>query len=101
MECEKNDLEPDESTYKVKISDKAISKDLEKFASRRKENGVVLDCTNKKKSTMKNYVSLYDFHLKSFFSCDLVRKDLKSKGFINTKGFIMYDTIHRDVMNKT
>jgi len=98
LECEKNDLEPDESIYKVKISDKAISKDLEKFASGGKENGFVLDCTNKKKSTMKDYVSLYDFHLKSFFSSDLIRKDLKSKGFINTQGFIMYDPMHRDVM---
>ncbi len=98
LECEKNNLEQDESIYKVKISDKIISKDLEKFASGGKENGFVLDCTNKKKSTMKNYVSLYDYHLKSFFSSDLVRKDLKSKGFINTQGFIMYDPMHRDVM---
>ena len=98
LECEKNDLEPDESIYKVKVSDKTISKDLEKFASGGKENGFVLDCTNKKKSTMKNYVSLYDYHLKSFFSSDLIRKDLKSKGFINTQGFIMYDPLHRDVM---
>ena len=47
---------------------------------------------------MKHYVSLYDYHLKSFFSSDLIRKDLKSKGFINTQGFIMYDPMHRDVM---
>ena len=45
-----------------------------------------------------NHVSLYDFHLKSFFSSDLVRKELKSKEFINTQGFIMYDPMHRDVM---
>ena len=49
---------------------------------------------------MKDYVSLYDYHLKSFFSSESVRKDLKSKGFINTKGFIMYDPVHRDVMGK-
>ena len=73
-------------------------KDLEKFASGGKENGFVLDCTNKQKSTMKDYVSLYDYHLKTFFSSEYVRKDLKSKGFINTKGFIMYDPVHRNVM---
>ena len=44
------------------------------------------------------YHSLYVFHLKSFFISDLVRKELKSKGFINTQGFIMYDPMHRDVM---
>ena len=47
---------------------------------------------------MKNYVSLYDFHLKSFFISDLIRKELKSKGFINTQGFIMYDPMYRDVI---
>ena len=100
LEFEKNNLEEDESIYKVKVSDKKILKDLEKFASGGKEDGFVLDCTNKQKSTMKDYVSLYDFHLKTFFSSEYVRKDLKSKGFINTKGFIMYDPVHRDVMGK-
>ena len=45
-----------------------------------------MDCTNKNKSSMKVYVSLYDYHLKSFFSNQKVRKDLKEKGFINSKG---------------
>ena len=98
LEIEKNNLEADDSIYKVKISEKTIMKDLEKFASGGKENGFVLDCTNKQKSTMKDYVSLYDYHLKTFFSSEYVRKDLKSKGFINTKGFIMYDPVHRNVM---
>ncbi len=100
LEMEKNNLEQDESIYKVKVSDKVIFKDLEKFASGGKEDGFVLDCTNKQKSTMKDYVSLYDYHLKTFFSSEYVRKDLKSKGFINTKGFIMYDPVHRNVMGK-
>lgn len=47
---------------------------------------------------MKVYVSLYDYHLKSFFSNQKVRKDLKEKGFINSKGFIMYDPVYRSVM---
>ena len=85
---------------KSKLVTKKILKDLEKFASGGKEDGFVLDCTNKQKSTMKDYVSLYDYHLKTFFSSEYVRKDLKSKGFINTKGFIMYDPVHRDVMGK-
>ena len=36
--------------------------------------------------------------MKSFFSSDLVTKELKSKEFINIQGFIMYDPMHRDVM---
>ena len=97
---EKNHLECDDNIFKVKVSEKTILKDLEKFSSGGKENGFVLDCTNKQKSTMKDYVSLYDYHLKSFFSSEYIRKDLKSKGFINSKGFIMYDPVHRDVMGK-
>ena len=100
LEIEKNNLVYDDNIYKVKINEKAILKDLEKFASGGKEDGFVLDCTNKEKSTMKDYVSLYDYHLKSFFSSEYIRKDLKSKGFINTKGFIMYDPVHRSVMGK-
>ena len=104
LECEKNHYIPDDNIYKVKVDEKIILKDLEIFSSGGKENGFVLDCTNKQKSTMKDYVSLYDYHLKTFFSSEMIRKSLKNKGFINSKGFIMYDPVHRNVMrekNKT
>ena len=100
LECEKNDLIPDDSIYKVKLDEKIILKNLEIFASGGKENGFVLDCINKQKSTMKDYVSLYDYHLKTFFSSEMIRKNLQTKGFINSKGFIMYDPVHRDVMRE-
>ena len=100
LECEKNKFTPTDSIYKVKLDEKIILKNLEIFASGGKENGFVLDCTNKEKSTMKDYVSLYDYHLKTFFSSEMIRKDLKNKGFINTKGFIMYDPVHRNVMRE-
>ena len=73
---------------------------MEIFASGGKENGFVLDCTNKQKSKMKDYVSLYDYHLQSFFTSDLIRKELLNKGFINSKGFIMYDPVYRNVMRE-
>ena len=47
---------------------------------------------------MKVYASLYDYHLKSFFSNQKGRKDLKEKGFINYKVFIMYDPAYRSVI---
>ena len=100
LECEKNDLSPDDSIYKVKLDEKVILKNLEIFASGGKENGFVLDCINKQKSTMKDYVSLYDYHLKTFFSSEMIRKNLQTKGFINSEGFIMYDPIYRDVMRE-
>ena len=98
LECEKNELTIDDNIYKVKLDEKIIKKDLQMLTSGGKENGFVLDCTNKEKSTMKDYVSLYDYHLRSFFSSETIRKDLKSKGFIDSKGFIMYDQEHRNVM---
>ena len=98
IEFEKNDLEIDDNIYKVKLDEKIIRKNLQIFSSGGKESGFVLDCTNKQKSTMKDYVSLYDYHLRTFFSSETIRKDLKSKGFINSEGFIMYDPEHRNVM---
>ena len=98
LECEKNDVIIDDNIYNVKLDEKIIKKNLEIISSGGKENGFVLDCTNKEKSTMKDYVSLYDYHLRTFFSSETIRKDLKNKGFINSKGFIMYDPEHRNVM---
>ena len=98
LECEKNNLPQDSKIYKVKLSEKILLKNLEQFASGGKEEGFVLDCLNKEKSSLKDYVSLYDYHLKNYFASEKVRKDLKSKGFINAKGFIMYDHIHRHFM---
>ena len=100
LECEKNHFVPNDNIYKVKIDEKVILKNLEIFASGGKENGFVLDCCNKQKSTMKDYVSLYDYHLKSFFSSEMIRKNLQNKGFINSKGFIMYDPEHREIMRE-
>ena len=57
-----------------------------------------MDCTNKSKSTLKDYVALYDYHLRGFFSSQLIRNYLKTKGFIDSKGFIMYDPVYRNVM---
>ena len=90
----------DDNIYKVKLDEKIIMKNLQIFSSGGRENGFVLDCTNKEKSAMKDYVSLYDFHLRTFFSSETIRKNLKSKGFIDSKGFIMYDPEHRNVMRE-
>ena len=100
LECEKNDISliNEDQLYKVKLNEKAVQQELEKLSSDNKEGGFVLDCTNKSKSTLKDYVALYDYHLRGFFSSELIRKDLQNKGFINSKGFIMYDPVYRNVM---
>jgi hypothetical protein len=75
-----------------------IDDELNKEKYGNKEDGFILDCINKEKSTMKDYVALYDNHLKSFFSSEVIKKDLINRGFINEKGFIMYDPVYRSVM---
>ena len=80
------------------MNEKALQQELEKLVSDSKEGGFILDCTNKSKSTLKDYVALYDYHLRGFFSSQLIRKYLKNKGFIDSKGFIMYDPVYRNVM---
>ena len=62
-----------------------------------KENGFVLDCMNKEKSKLKPYLSLNDKNLKWFFDSKYNWKNLVQKGFIDKKGYIMYDKEYRDV----
>ena len=63
-----------------------------------KENGFVLDCMNKEKSQLKPYLSLNDKNLKLFFDSKYNWKNLIQKGFIDKKGYIMYDKEYREVL---
>ena len=63
-----------------------------------KENGFVLDCMNKEKSKLKPYLSLNDKNLKLFFDSKYNWKNLVQKGFIDKKGYIMYDKEYREVL---
>ena len=87
--------------YLVKISKAKLEEEFKKASLGNMEGGFILDCTNAQKSAMKDYVALYDYHLRGFFSSQIIRKDLKDKGFINTKGFIMYDPVYRSVMGSS
>ena len=100
IELEKNGIESydEDSMFKVKISEKALKLELEKLSIDGREGNFVLDCTNKNKSAIKDYVSLYDYNLKDFFSSDIIRKNLQDKGFINSEGYIMYDPLYRNIM---
>ena len=62
------------------------------------ENGFILDCTNKVKSEMKDYVPLYDTHMVNFLRNNTHLDELKKKGFINNKGYIMIDPQYRNIM---
>jgi hypothetical protein len=101
VEYKKNGIEipsEDMSFYKIKRHPKALAAELEKLAKDEQEGKFLLDCTNLITSNKKEYVSLYDYHLKNFFSSQIIRNDLKNKGFIDEKGYIMYDPVYRSVM---
>ena len=101
IECIKNGViiqENDEKFYKIKKHPKIISQELEKFAKGEKEGKFLLDCTNKLTSNKKEYISLFDYHLKNFFSSEIIRKELENKGFIDSEGYILYDKLYKDEM---
>ena len=100
VESYKNDIKiPDDMNfYKIKKNQKILAQELEKLKKGQKEGNFKLDCTNLITSNKKEYVSLYDYHLKNYFSSQSIRKNLQNKGFIDSDGYIMYDSVYRSVM---
>ena len=83
---------------KYKISEKTLAERIKELNLINQEDEFVLDCTNKQKSELKEYIPLYDYHLVYYFRSSVNQKELKKKGFINDKGYIMYDPVHRKRM---
>ena len=99
VECEKNNINlTEKELMKFKLSEKNLADRIKELNLGNQEDDFVLDCTNKEKSELKEYVPLYDYHLVYYFRSDVNQKELKKKGFINDKGFIMYDPVHRKRM---
>ena len=99
VECEKNKINlTEKDLMKFKLSEKNLADRIKELNLGNQEDDFVLDCTNKEKSELKEYVPLYDYHLVYYFRSDVNQKELKKKGFINEKGFIMYDPVHRKRM---
>ena len=106
LECEKNKINLSEKELmKFKLSEKTLAERIKELNLKSQEGDFVLDCTNKEKSELKEYIPLYDYHLVYYFRSNVNQKELMKKGFINDKGFIMYDPVHRkrmrsDLINK-
>jgi hypothetical protein len=81
--------------YVVKLQKTKVEKEMEIEYLKTKEEKFVLDCVNKNSSILRYYNPLMDEHLNSFFAAGPVRKQLKDKGFIDTNGFILYDSVYR------
>ena len=84
--------------YLIKLQKKKIEKDLQKEKLRQKEEKFVLDCINKTNSKIKSYNPLFDDNLNAFFASSIIRKQLKDKGFINTNGFVLYDSSYKGIV---
>ena len=99
LECEKNNIVLSEKELmKFKLSEKSLAERIKELALGNQESGFILDCTNKEKSELKEYVPLYDYHLVYYFRSDINKKELQKRGFINEKGIIIYDPVHRKRM---
>jgi len=95
----KIDFPTDPEFYSIKLQKKKIEKDLYHEKLRKKENNFKLDCINKTNSSIKNYNPLFDDHLNAFFANSIIRKQLKEKGFINTNGFVLYDSSYKGIVD--
>jgi hypothetical protein len=93
----KIDFPNDQEFYIVKLQRTKIIKDIKLQKLRKKEEQFVLDCVNKRNASIKFYNPLFDEHLNAFFAGGVIRKQLKDKGFINTNGFVLYDSAYKNI----
>jgi hypothetical protein len=64
LECEKNNITlTEKEMMKFKLSEKTLEEKIRELNLLSQEGDFVLDCTNKEKSELKEYVPLYDYHL--------------------------------------
>ena len=101
LEIEKNNIDIDidnEKFIKIKLPEKELNVKVKSLEYCGKENGFILDCTNKKESEMKQYVPLYDRHMSNFLKSSYNIKELYKKGFIDKNGYIMMDPYYKNIM---
>ena len=99
LECDKNNIKFDASKLinfnNIKNGKK---KNLKNIAQKGREEGFVLDCMNKEKAAIKEYLPLKDKNLKYYYKNENIKNDLVKRGFIDKKGFIMYDKNYKGVL---
>ena len=78
LECEKNNITlTEKEMMKFKLSEKTLEEKIRELNLLSQEGDFVLDCTNKEKSELKEYVPLYDYHLVYYFRSNVNQKELK------------------------
>ena len=80
LECEKNNITlTEKEMMKFKLSEKTLEEKIRELNLLSQEGDFVLDCTNKEKSELKEYVPLYDYHLVYYFRSNVNQKELKKR----------------------
>ena len=99
LECDKNNIKFNASKLinfnNIRNGNK---KNLKNIAQKGREEGFVLDCMNKEKSAIKEYLPLKDKNLKYYYKNENIKNDLVKRGVIDKKGFIMYDKNYKGVL---
>ena len=96
IECNKNNVTFDVTKLIDYKTIKKAARDNKKYYMQKgKEEGFVLDCLNKEKSKLKEYMPLKDKNLKWYFKSKTNKKYLVERGFVDKKGYIMYDKAYR------
>ena len=96
IECNKNKVHFDiTKLIDYKTIQKGDRENRRNYSQKWKERGFVLDCLNQEKSTIKQYIPLKDKNLKWYFRSKSNMKYLVQKGFVDNKGYIMYDREYR------
>ena len=100
LELEKNEINDIKEIdfANINIPKSSIDIKIRTLEHTGEEKAFILDCTNKEKSKLKDYVPLYDTHLINYLSNPKNINVLKKKGFINKNGFIMVDPQYKNLM---
>ena len=100
IELEKNDISDIKEVdfANINIPNDSVDIKVRTLKHTGQEKAFILDCTNKEKSKLKDYVPLYDPHLINYLSNEKNINVLKKKGFINENGFIIVDPQYRSLM---
>jgi hypothetical protein len=99
LECDKNNIQFNATKLinfnKIKNGNK---KNLQNIAQKGREDGFVLDCMNKEKSAIKEYLPLKDKNLKNYYKNENIKNDLVKRGIIDKKGYIFYDKNYKGIL---
>ena len=99
IELEKNENKPipdDENFFYPDIQKEEINSLIEHAQKKKKEYFFILDCNNKNETKLKLYNPLLDKYISSYFCSEREKNFLKTNGFINHRGKILYDPVYKE-----